>query len=289
MSIKKFTADQLTNAQYHGDTSKLTGSQFPHLSSSGMKKLIESPAAYKEIYIDGFQGAGSPALDLGSYVHALILEPHTVAQDFVIWHGGRRAGQEWNEFQFFNKGKTIIREQDHELAQKMLKAFYDSKHATSLIDRHNGQPEVSFIGEMDGVPVKVRTDWLRETAYKGDPNTAGAIVDIKTTSAPLNDDEIANTIYKYSYELSTALYLDVLQQYDGKPRSFYFVFISKHGDCACRVWRASDILIELGRKKYKRAIEMYKDCLISGFDRSTEPDEIPTITPPLHLYGDYGR
>jgi hypothetical protein len=285
MSVKKFSAHELSNDQYHSDTSKLTGSQFAHLSSSGMKTLIESPQKYKETYIDGFQSIGGAALDLGSYVHALILEPHTVASDFAIWKGGVRRGGEWEEFRRFHHSKTIITEKDHELAQKMLRSFYDSKHATSLINRYEGEPEVSFLGEIDGVPVKCRADFLRTVPYKGDPKKGGAIVDIKTTSSPLTDDEVAQVCYKYSYELSSALYVDLLKEYDGVERSFYFVFISKHGECATRVWRASDRMLELGRMKYKRAIELYKDCLLNGFDRSTEPDEIPLINIPEHLYG----
>lgn len=289
MTVHRFFNDQLPNNLYHGDTSALTGSTIPHLSSSGMKKLIESPKAYSEIYLEGFSSGGSEAMDVGSYTHALLLEPHLVDKEFVIWTGDRRAGRVWDDFRNDNAGKTIITQKSKAQAEMMVAAFHKSKHGPRLIHPDLGQPEVSFLADFDGVPVKCRADFLRSVPVPGDPNPGAAIIDVKTSSSPLSDDEIANVIHKYSYELSTALYCDILEKYDGLKHSFYFVFLSKHGEGACRVWRASDKLIELGRKKYKRALEVYRDCLIYGFDERGEPDEIPEITPPLHLYGDYGK
>lgn len=289
--VKRFLSSELSNSMYHGDTSKLTGSSVPHLSSSGMKTLIESPQKYSEIYLQGFQSAGNTtALDVGSYTHAVILEPHTVEEDFVVWTGARRAGREWEEFRNKHSDKTIITERDKAQVDMMVSAFHKSKHGPRLIDHSKGQAEVSFLADFDGIPVKCRADFLRTAAVEGDPNPGAAIIDIKTSSSPLTDDEIANVIYKYSYELSTALYCDILKKYDGLEHSFYYVFLSKYGDGACRVWRASEKLIELGRIKYKRALEVYRDCLLYGFDERGEPDTIPTITPPLHLYGQsYGK
>lgn len=285
MTVHKFLNTELTNEQYHGDTSALTNSPYRHLSSSGMKKLIESPQAYREIYIDGFSSGGTEAMDTGSYTHALILEPHLVEKEFAVYTGGIRRGKDWDAFRDEHKHKTIITEKQKQQADNMVAAFHKSKHAPQLIKPGEGKPEVSFLGDFDGVPVKCRTDFLRDVHFPGDPNPGGAIVDIKTTSSQLTDDEIAATIFKYSYELSTALYLDILEQYDGVKRSFYFVYLSKYGEGGCRVWRASDKLLELGRIKYRRALDVYRDCLLYGFDERGESDTIPEITPPLHLYG----
>jgi hypothetical protein len=291
MTVKRFLASELTNEMYHSDTSKLTGSAFPHLSSSGMKTLIESPQKYNEIYIQGFQSVGNTtALDVGSYTHAVILEPHTVERDFVIWNGARRAGREWEDFRIQHADKTIITERDKAQVDMMVAAFHKSKHGPALIDHSKGMAEVSFLADFDNIPVKCRADFLRTVPVPGDPNPGAAIIDIKTSSSPLTDDEIANVIFKYSYELSCALYCDILKKYDGLEHSFYLVFLSKYGNGGCRTWRASEKMLELGRTKYRRALEIYKDSLLYGFDERGEPATIPTICPPLHLYGaSYGK
>lgn len=285
--IITFESHELNNDQYHGDTSKLTNSTFSHLSSSGMKKLLESPQAYKEIYIDGFHSVGSDAMNLGSYVHGMILEPHTVATDFAVFTGARRAGQEWNEFKSINHGKCIITQKDFELAQKMYKAFHASKHCSNLIKHGEGRPEVSYFGNIADVGVKVRADWLRDSALKPASGKGADIVDLKTTSSILTDEEIANVIRKYAYDLSAALYVDLVSAHDGLEHDFYLVFVSKVGDCSARAWRVSPEMINFGRKRYRRAIDQFKDCILNGWDATGEPDDIPDIRLPEHAFVDY--
>ena len=262
-SVTVYRPESLSNEEYHGDTT--------HLSSSALKTLLISPAAYKEKYIDGFSSGSSDAMDLGSYVHALILEPHLVDTEFAVFPGKVRRGVAWEEFKAANKDKTIITSSQVAKANEMLEGYSNSDHAKKLIADNTGVPELSMFSEIDGVPVKIRTDFF---------TTNGDIVDVKTTNAPLSEADIQSVIRKYSYDLSAALYVDVAKQYDGKDHDFYFVFLSKQSGAPCRAFKASKKLLELGRKKYREALALYSHCKAHGFETNGEPEEIPIICLP---------
>ena len=264
-------SSELNNEAYHSDTSAITGSSTPHLSSSAFKLLTKSPFAFKERYIDGFSSLPTDAMDFGSYYHAIVLEPKIVDKEFAIYTGKTRRGAAWEKFRDENLDKTIITTAHQNKAKEMLKAFNLSKHAQQLIVNSPGKPEVSVFTEIEGVPVKIRCDWFADN---------GDIVDLKTTNAPLNEIDLQNTVRKYGYDLSAALYVDAMKKLTGKDHDFYFVFSSKVDGCQTKAFKASKEMLELGRSKYLKGIELYKECLVSGFESTGEPDEIPVICLP---------
>ena len=69
------------------------------------------------------------------------------------------------------------------------------------------------------------------------------IVDVKTTSDPVDRFSAAKTIIRFDYDLSAALYVDAFKQYTGKDHDFVFAFINKQfGDIG--ILKASEDLLE---------------------------------------------
>jgi len=234
--MKVYQSHELTNEQYHSDRTSV--------SSSTIKAAFKGKESFEQ-YLS-MANSPSDAMQLGTYVHALILEPTTVATDFAVFEGARRFGKTWDKFREDNEGKIILLSEQRDLGNLLAAEFANTPEARELIS--DGKPEVSFFTELQGVNVKVRTDWLRND---------GSIVDVKTTSGPLIDYEISQAIAQWKYELSAALYCDVLEQWDGKKHDFYFVFLSKK-EGKCRCFKASEQLLEAGREQYKRGLELIK-------------------------------
>lgn len=252
----------ISNEEYHGDRE--------YKSSSALKLILKDPREYYKKYVMGeSEPLKSDSLNVGSYAHTVILEPHLLDEEYAIWTGSRRSGKDWEEFKELNSGKTIITSSQKYLVDQMIKN-YEEAHV--VIGEHGnekdvpvssffsgGKAEETLCGEIDGYKVKVRTDYRQEF------EDYGIISDLKTTGNSIaKKEEVAETCEYWNYPLSAALYVDLLTQVTGKPHDFYFVFLSKTGSKECKIFKASESFLERGRQDYLKAIELLKEAEKTG-------------------------
>lgn len=248
----------ISNEDYHADRS--------YISSSGLKLILQDEKEYHKKYIQGIKDDSKDFFDFGTYIHALILEPHTVDQEFAFFKGAVKRGKLYDEFIKKNNNKIIISKKEVESGEKIMEAFNKSKLAKSMIK--DGIAEDTYCAEIDGVKVKVRTDYLKDDC----------IVDVKTTSKGVNKQTLEATCVKYDYDLSAALYMDVTNLFRldhgmNILNEFYFLFINKK-DSDIVVAKASREMISNGRRKYMAAIKKYKKLKKGGFFDKIELDEL---------------
>lgn len=185
----------------------------PGISSSNLRLLAESC-----IHLDKkelFQ-AESPALDFGSLVHKLILEPDDFDQEFVIapkFNLRTNAGKdEEAAFKAANEAKTIVTQDDFERARKMANNALGI--AGGLLN--GGQPEQSFFAEEDGLVMKCRPDYLREDL--------SLAIDIKTTSDS-SEFGLKKSVANYRYDWNAYWYLKVLRLAGLNITRYLFLFV----------------------------------------------------------------
>jgi hypothetical protein len=260
---------KMSNEEYHGNRS--------HVSSSGLKMMLKDPRQFYLEYVKGERSdephPNQAAFDFGSYVHALILEPEVLDDEFAIFNGAMKRGKVWEEFKENVDPKKIIISQSQVSVAKPMLAEYnravvkigdtDVKIASFF---EEGAAEETYGAEINGVKVKVRTDYRN--------SDAGFISDIKTTSErTLNKKNIENICKRFGYHISAALYVDVVTQITGKEHDFYFCFLSKSsGDCA--IFKASAQMLEKGREEYKEAIKLLRNARESGVYWEHKVEEI---------------
>lgn len=222
------------------------------ISSSGLKLLLKDPRTFYKKYVKQEKDDGPRAdhFGFGSYVHTLVLEPHLVDVEYGIYEGVKR-GKKWEAWQDENPGKIAITPSQKQQAFYMVQEFNKNHWAKELcID---GEAEKTLCLEMNGVKVKVRADYLQ----------GNRIVDLKTTAYGCSLEEVQAATLKWDYDLSAALYVDAYSQFTGNQHDFYFIYLSKQYN-SCEVWKASEQLLENGRKKYKEAIETLKSNRETG-------------------------
>lgn len=236
----------LTNEDYHSvDT---------HYSSSQIKDAVDDIRTFHGKYVvksipNEFSSAVRSAMDIGTYYHTAILEPENVSKEFAIWEGIRK-GKAYEEFCHKNSGKIVLPAKDLEKAEILTQATKEDTVTMGLLS--NGEAETSAFGELMGLPVRVRADWM--------DLERGFIMDLKSTTGSVYDKmAILKKIDNLNYDLSAALYLDtfnkVLEElgYEERLKSFYWSFASKDAR-KCQVWKATDEMIAVGRAKYKQGI-----------------------------------
>jgi hypothetical protein len=238
--------ERVSNSQYHGD--------LQYLSSSNLKTLLKSPEQfYKERILGIRENKKIDAFDLGSYVHCAILEPHLLTEEFAIWSGWRKAGQEFEAFKEAAGGKTILSAPQKFKCDNYVKAFNRLGIAREMVS--GGFPEHTVCTNILDVPIKSRFDYINVEK--------GYIFDVKTTSQPSGLDIFRRTVDEYGYGLSAALYCQAAYDTYGKIFDFYFGVISK-SDEECHVYKASSDLLSRGTANVTKALVLYKKCMASG-------------------------
>ena len=232
----KLGVNYCDNESYHSDRK--------FKSSSTLKLFLKDPREYYKRYVKGEprEDTYKSAYDFGSYMHSIILEPDKTDSEFAVFEGATRRGKAYEEFKSNHEGKTIITASQAQQALDLMHLFNEDVDAAGLIQ--SGLAEHTLCVELDGMPIKVRADYIKE----------GEIVDLKTTSDPVDRFSAAKTIIRFDYDLSAALYVDAFTKYTGKPHDFIFAFLNKQSG-EIGVLKASEALLENGRKKYKAAIK----------------------------------
>ena len=250
------------NHVYHGD--------LIFHSSSNLKLALKDPKAYYEERILGKPSTSimnQGALDLGSYIHTMFLEPWKLNDEYIIWHGDRKQGNKWEEFKAFyeKQGKVIISLSQKNMADKLAESFRDTEieiGGTEVIKGPalftGGEPEESVFTELDGLLIKARSDY-RITNHKHK-----WILDVKSTSQTANTPQEAKKImYSLGYDLSAALYKDAFDKETGECYDFLWAFFSKD-DFKINLYKMSQETYNEGKDKYKRAIEMIHEWKRTG-------------------------
>jgi hypothetical protein len=248
--MKSTIIRDMTNADYHGGQSAF--------SSSQIKTVLEDiELFYRKHILKELKDESIPAFDIGTYYHTAILEPDKLADECIVWTGARRAGKEWEQFKLDHTNKAIITQSELAQAINLIEATKRNTVAMELLSR--GEAEVSFYGQLLGLPIKGRTDWI----YLGKDESY--IIDLKSTTGNAKDVfKTKGKIESYGYDLSASLYLDLVnsvlkeKKIDCAPvTNFYWVFASKD-ICNSAVFAASNEMLRVGRRKYEFCLNQIK-------------------------------
>ena len=251
--------NNVSNSTYHADRN--------YLSSSVLKTIYKSLDQYYLEYVMGKKKEIGKELqavfDYGTLAHSYILEPESVHKDFNFYPGFRKQGKEYEAYleNLVNPNLPVISASQKAQVNDLIKAYDKHPVAPSLIT--GGFAEHTICGQLHGVPIKVRTDYINADK--------GYIVDVKTTSYPSEKESFTMTVDQLSYHLSAALYTAMAEQYYGKPFDFYFLVLSKK-DKTCDVFKLSSAKMEAGKRMVQEACSKYVKAKASGI--WTEPSFI---------------
>lgn len=240
--------NKCTNHEYHNDCN--------FYSSSDYKTLLKSPFEFYENKILKVAREEEESKDhfaLGSLTHSLILEPHLVAEEYAVYPGMVRRGKEYEEFRKENPDRTIVTKSQNSKALAHQRAYKNAPLAVQLLQEC--ESEFTIVAEWNGIPTKVRCDSINVNK--------GYIVDIKTSSFPVDPFSFKETVQRWQYDLSAALYAEIAAKHYGKPFDFYWICIQS-ADSEVQCYKMGHETRLKGFSKILKAAQVYKDCLKSG-------------------------
>jgi hypothetical protein len=234
---------------YHADRN--------YLSSSALKVALNDPRLFVKKHINGelIKEKEGTHFAVGSFTHTLILEPEK-AGEFVVYPG-RRYGREWEAFKSANFGRQILTETEMAEAHRLADLLKADKEIMYLFQ--GGQSEVAAFGSVNGVAVKARADYLK----------GNVIIDIKTTSKPIDFENLMWTIKDYGYDLSAAHYRNTFREVTGKDHDFILVLVRK--DVPDVAW--FEMPPHAGQAKWEKAIKRIYDLKRTGISNKIDLGE----------------
>jgi len=261
-----FAIQGLDDEKYHRHS--------PGISSTGLKKLLRSPAHYRA-YLEGLADkaqSDTAARRFGRAAHAWLLEPALFDSKFAVWSGGARRGKAYDEFEAQHVGRTILTHEEMLQVQGCVQALLahgdfplqgflrgvPADEGGLLEEPAHAEFSIFWSDADTGVACKVRLDAVRLHA----PMLA---FDLKTTD-DARESAFMRQLMQLDYDLQAAFYVEGLERYTGASCPFVFgvAEVTAPYASAFYVVGANSELMINGRRKMRHALALKASCDASG-------------------------
>jgi hypothetical protein len=241
------------------------------MSASGAKKMLRSPQHY--MLMRTTPNVPTAAMQFGTAVHALVLEPDTFNDAVVVAPEVNKRSKdgkaEHEAFQAANAGKVILSADDFDRVLACAAAVRAHPAAAKLLSGGQAEASLFWIDGKYRVPCKARYDYMN----------LGGIVDLKTC-VDASAEAFAKAVANYFYHLQAAFYCSGSEHVRNEsPQFFAFVAVESeppHG-VACYVLPGNAILA--GAHLANIALERYAAALAAnewpGYSDAIEVLQLP--------------
>tara|TARA_R110000751_G_scaffold247623_3_gene347418 strand:- start:1262 stop:2077 length:816 start_codon:yes stop_codon:yes gene_type:complete len=230
------------------------------LSHSRLKEIRKSAGHFKWM-VDN-ESPSTDAMNLGSLVHAMVLEPHTVESRFAVMPKfDRRTKQgKADREQWFadNPLHTPLTATEWNTAKAMSGAVYAHPEACSLVENviAHGTAEQEFYWEdRQGITRKAKVDGIH---YGSEGRQF--IVDLKTT-IDASPSGFRKSISKYCYGTQMAYYVEAAETVRSEA---VIIAVAKTPPYGVGLYRFGPEAIERSGRVVNKWLETYLECTKSG-------------------------
>lgn len=253
----------------------------PGLSFSQLKVFAESPRLYEATFITkSIERKPSTAMDLGTALHMMLLEPHVAMTDLirippeVLSKSGSKSGKAWDDFEQEHAGKVLLKHREYVHVTNAAKAVREHSIAGKLMAAE-GEYEVPINWEWDGIPMRSKLDKICN---------GGMVVDLKTT-ADCGERAFSKTVADQLYHLQALMYLQAAAQHTECPvTGWRFAWIAAEVEPPYRVrcYRLSDEAQSIADGMFYRLVKQFKECSESGIWADRDEDRLIDLMLPQY-------
>ena len=222
------------------------------LSSSGIKKLLRSPAHY---LVERTKSTPpTESMRIGTAIHTLVLEPHRAGEVVALPEFNARTKDGRAERDAWLAAHAGVQAFDAETLQNIhdaVGAVRAHPAAAELLSDGVAERSVLWRDSAEGIECRARFDWHRSDT---------AIVDLKSCQ-DASPEAASRSIGTFQYHVSAAWYLNGAEHVFGATPAFWsFVFVETAPPfgVACYVLDAASI--RAGMTLCNRAISIFARC-----------------------------
>ena len=232
----------ISNADYHATNDT---------SSTNLKDTMDSMHYYKLRNDGSLLFPATKSMDLGTAVHALVLEPANFYNDIAVSpeFGYKAVDKEAKaEFEERNAGKTIISREQYLIAKGMAESVLRHEGAKWLLKDSVCEHSGFYIDPETGIACKYRPDSRKQSVMS----------DLKTTN-DVSKDSFAKTIARFGYHISAAHYLEGDRVLHGTDHeTFVFIAVSNKKPYEVAIYPLGQRSLQEGYKERLKALNRIK-------------------------------
>lgn len=224
-------------------------------SITRLKELRRSPLHYRHAINHPKE---SPSLTLGIATHVAVLEPERFEKDYAVWTNrtdagacSPRRGKVWDEFAALHAGRTILKDDEAQLAQAIAAAVRSDEIAMKYLAA--GDPEISLHWQIGKRECKGRADWL--THVDGQK----VLVGLKT-ARDCRHMVFGSQAAKLGYHLQWAFYHDAFETITGGAPHMVEIVVESDAPHAVATFIIPNDIIEQGREEYQALLRTLDEC-----------------------------
>lgn len=281
--------EHMSNDEYHA---------CPEFSSSQLKDILRSSAHFHSNNIlKENERETKKHLDFGTLAHTLFLEPEQFENEFIVLPedaprkptetmlNAKKPSQEtvekiewWDRFNAEHGSKIIITNELMEGAKRIANNLRGLS-SYQLMQDHYGMAEASifFTDPVYGLNLRVRPDYhiVPCEEFKN-----GLLFDVKTTT-DARPFKFMRSCADFGYDISAAMYREGFQQHYGTAEKPEFIFLVAESSAPFNVkhYRASDLFLSIGERRYSKAKELLAESLLidkwNGYSTELEDISLP--------------
>lgn len=196
----------------------------------------------------------SRAMQIGSALHAMVLEPEKFNREYVLLPEiSDRRQPEYKQAKKALGEDFVFVSGEAENLKGMFDSLMANDKARELLHL-DGWNEISGFhkDKETGVNIRHRFDRLTKCGYA---------VDLKKTQS-VKPEELSRTIFNFGYHWQDALYSDAYNEITGEElKGFYFIFVEENYPHEVAVVYLDDISKAIGRDEYKLALKQYSETI----------------------------
>jgi hypothetical protein len=258
MSARRIEYD-LHEATYHSG---------PELSSTGARRLLESPAKFR--YLQDHGQEHKDAFDLGTAVHSKVLGTgsEVILLDFDSFRS--KASQDARDLAR-QAGKVALLRDTYQQVEAMAEAVLAHPTARALFEQEGtSETSVYTTDHETGVAMRARFDYLPDLA-----SSTPIAVDLKTTGKSASKRGFERSVVDFGYDVQESWYVTTL----GVEMPFLFVVVETAAPYLVAVHQLDAEFHRMGKVKTRRALDLYAACQAEGIWPGY-PEEVQLISPP---------
>jgi exodeoxyribonuclease VIII len=248
MKMEGFIED-VPNETYHSSKG---------VSKSGLDKIARSPAYYK----GSKQKPATRPMEIGTAIHAAILEPVRFRKEYVVTESVVRTSKEYKEAKAIHGSELTLTATEGAKVQGMQDSVTANYSAMQYL-LADGRAELSAfcVDPETGINIRARFDWLTDS---------GISVDVKKTQ-DVRADKFAKSVNEYRYHVQEAMYSFIYKQITGDDlQAFYFLAVEEEAPHSNQMFLLDDTSREIGAFYFRRDLRIYAECINS--DKWPQPD-----------------
>ncbi|MDX7992621.1 PD-(D/E)XK nuclease-like domain-containing protein [Xenorhabdus littoralis] len=245
------------------------------VSKSQLDDIAKSPAFYKWKKNAPIDTEKLKALDMGTALHCLLLEPDEFIDRFIeAPEFNRRSNQGRQDEKDFlknceNTGKTVMDYEQHRKL-KLMKESVMAHHAARYFLEADGYSEASiYWSDTD-------TDELCRIRPDKFLLNQPVIIDVKKVA---DMERFSRHVEEFRYHVQSAMYQEGFLRHFGESPVFLFIAVSETIDCArypVHVYELEPDDIDVGFNLFKSNLQTFHECRVNddwgGIEVISRPD-----------------